>query len=328
MKRRQFLTLLGGAAAAWPLVARAQQRPAMPVVGYLDVGVPEPSGTLLAAFRKGLSETGYVEGQNVRIEYRWAAGQYDRVPELFADLVRRRVTVIATPGNTPAAVAAKAATTTIPIVFAIGTDPVQVGLVANFNRPGGNVTGITSMNAELSAKRLGTLNEMVPGATRFAVLVNPNNPQTDAIVPDLQAAAVTLGRQIEILNGGTVRDIEVAFASVPQKRIEGLLVSPDLLFSNRRVQLATLAVRYALPTIFSDRQYSEAGGMMSYGSSIPDLYRQGGIYTGRVLRGEKPAELPVMRATKFELVINLATARALGITVPATLLSLADEVIE
>jgi ABC-type uncharacterized transport system substrate-binding protein len=324
--RRNFITLLGGA-AAWPLAARAQQ-PALPVIGYLYAGAPEPTAHLMAAFRKGLSDAGYVEGQNVAIEYRFAQNEFDRLPELAADIVRRRVAVITTPGSTPAALAAKAATMTIPIVFGIGADPVQAGLVASLNRPGGNVTGISSMNLELGAKRLGLIHELVPGAARFAVLVDPNSPATEPLIKDVQAAASAIGRQVEVLTASTNREIDTAFASLVPKRVDALVLTPGPLFNNRRVQLATLAVRHAMPTIYSSREFAEAGGLMSYGPSVMEEFRQVGIYTGRVLKGEKPADLPIIRATKFEFVINLQTARALGIAVPPTLLARADEVIE
>jgi putative tryptophan/tyrosine transport system substrate-binding protein len=282
----------------------------------------------VAAFRKGLSEAGYVEGRNVAVEYRWARDHDDRLPELAADLVRLRVAVIATPGSTTAAAAAKSATTTIPIVFSAGGDPVQMGLVASLNRPGGNVTGVSSMAGDLGAKRLGLLQELVPRAVRFAVLVNPNNPLAEAFVTDVRAAAPVIGRQIEVFTAGTSRDIDAAFAMLLEKRADALLVGPDALFVSRRVQLATLTARHALPTIYPFREDVEAGGLMSYGPSNTDLVRQAGIYTGRILKGEKPAELPVVRATKFELVINLQTARTLGFTVPPSLLARADEVIE
>jgi putative ABC transport system substrate-binding protein len=324
--RREFLTLLGGAAVTWPLAARAQQA-ATPVVGYLNSGAPEAGAAFLAAFRKGLSETGYVEGRNVMIEFRWAHNEYYRLPELAGDLVRHRVAVIVTPQSTPAALAAKAATATIPIVFS-AADPVQSGLVPSLNRPGGNITGIHTMNVELMAKRLGLLHELLPGAVRFAVLVNPNNPFTASIVRDLQAAAVTIGRQIEVFAAGTNREIDAAFASLVQKRADALLVAPEALFDTRRVQLVSAAMRYAVPAIYPFREVTEAGGLMSYGASQTDIFRQVGIYAGRILKGEKPADLPVMQPTKFEFIINLQTARLLGITVPPTLLATADEVIE
>ena len=327
MQRREFITLLGASAAAWPIAVRAQQA-AMPVIGYLNPGSPEISPHLVAAFRKGLGEAGYVEGRNVAIEFRWSQNENDRLPELAADLVRRRVAVIAAPGSTPAALAAKAATTTIPIVFGGGAAPVQVGLVASLNRPGGNLTGVTSMSGEIGAKRLGLLHELLPRAARFAVLVNPNNPIVETMTTDLQAATVAIGRQIDILTASTNREIDMAFATLVQKRADALLVTPDTFFINRRVQLVTLAARDRVPAIYWQREFAEAGGLMSYGPNFLDQYRQVGIYTGRVLKGEKPADLPVMQPTKFEFVINLQTAKLLGITVPPTLLALADEVIE
>ncbi len=328
MRRREVLTLLGGAAAAWPLAARAQ-KPAMPVVGFLYTGSPDANVNLIAAFRKGLSESGYVEGRNVAIEYRWGAtNDRDRLLELATDLVRRRVAVIATPGTFWTTLAAKTATTTIPIVFSTGADPVQAGLVASLNRPGGNVTGITYMNVELGAKRLGLLHELLPRAARFAVLVDPNSLTAESIVTDLQAAALTITRQIEVLAAGTNREIDAAFASLTRTRSDGLLVSPLPFFYERRVQILTSVARHAIPAIYPSREWAEVGGMISYGSSYADQWRQGGVYTGRVLKGEKPADLPVLRATKFELVINLQTAKTLGIEVPATLLARADEVIE
>jgi putative tryptophan/tyrosine transport system substrate-binding protein len=327
LKRREFITLLGGAAVTWPLAARAQQQ-AMPVVGYLHPGVAWASTNFAAAFRNGLSETGYVEGRNVTIDYRWAQNEIGRLPELAADLVRHRVAVIVTPGSIAAALAAKAATTTIPIVFSTGADPVKLGLVASLNRPGGNVTGVSYMNMELAAKRLGLLRELLPRATRFAVFVNPNSPAAESIVRDVQAAASAIWQQFEVLTATTDRDIDTAFARLVQNGADALLVSPDTLFSDRRIQLATLAARHAVPAIYSDRQIAEVGGLMSYGSSVTDQFRQAGIYTGRVLKGEKPADLPVLQATKFELVINLVTAKALGLDVPAKLLAIADEVIE
>ena len=328
MKRRQFITLLGGAAAAWPLIARAQQL-AMPVVGFLYPGAPELSTGIVAAFRKGLGETGFVEGRNVAVEFRFAYNDNARLPELAADLVRRRVAVIVTPGSTPASLAAKAATATIPIVFSIGPDPVEIGLVASLNRPGGNVTGISSMTAQVGAKRLAFLHELLPGAVRLAILVNPNSPPvTQATVKDVETAAAAVGRQIEILAAGSPRDIDAAFASLEQKRVEGLLVNPDPFFDNRRVQLVTLAAHQRLPTIYPFREHVEIGGLMSYGSSATERDRQVGVYAGRILKGEAPGNLPVVRAAKFELVINLQTARALRLDVPATLLAQADEVME
>jgi ABC-type uncharacterized transport system substrate-binding protein len=326
MRRRGFITLLGGA-AAWPLAARAQQ-PAVPVVGFLYPGAPELSTGIVAAFRKGLGEAGFVEGRNVAVEFRFAYNDNARLPELTAELVRRRVAVIATPGSTPSALAAKAATTTIPIVFSIGPDPVELGLVASLNRPGGNITGITSMNAELGAKRLGLLHELLPSAERFAVLVNPSNRAAEPLTRDVQAAGSALGRQIEILNASTARGIDTAFASLVQGRADALVVSPDPFLDSRRVQLVTLATHHRLPTIYSFRENVEIGGLMSYGSNAADRDRQCGIYTGRILKGEKPADLPVIRAAKFEFIFNLQTARVLGLDVPPSLLARADEVIE
>jgi putative ABC transport system substrate-binding protein len=326
MRRREFMAVIGGA-ATWPLAARAQQ-PTTPVVGYLFAGAPDPNANGVAAFLKGLNETGYVEGRNVAIEYRWALNDPVRLPELAADLVRRRAAVIVTPLSAAATLAAKAASTTIPIVFIIGGDPVQAGLVTSLNRPGGNVTGIGSMNSEIAAKRLGLLLELRPGAERFAVLVNADSPVAQSVITDVRAAALAIGRQIEVFAASTGRDIDTAFASLVEKRSDALLVSPDTLFVNRRVQLFTLAARQALPVIYANREDTEAGGLMSYGSSFTDLNRQAGIYAGRILKGEKPADLPVLRATKFELVINLQTARATGIEVPPSLLAVADEVIE
>ena len=327
MRRREFVALLGGAAAAWPLAARAQQS-AMPVIGYLYEGSPEPTAQLLAAFRKGLSESGYVEERSVTIEFRWAQGQYDRLPELAAELVRRRVAVIVAPGGMPAAIAAKAATTTIPIVFGTGSDPVQYGLVASLSRPGGNVTGVSAMNVELTAKRLGLLHDLLPGAARFAVLVNPNSPFTESAITDLRKAASSIGRQLEVLTASTNHDINAAFATLVQKRADALFINGDAFFTSRVVQLATLAVHHRVPAIYSVREFVAVGGLISYGASFADMFRQVGIYTGRILRGEKPAELPVLQATKFELVINAQTARMLGLTVPEKLLVAADEVIE
>jgi putative tryptophan/tyrosine transport system substrate-binding protein len=281
----------------------------------------------MAAFRKGLSEIGYVEGQNLAVEFRWANNQIDRLPELAADLVRRRVAVIATPSSTPAALAAKAATATIPIVFGVGTDPVQIGLVASFNRPGGNITGIGLMNFELVGKRLGLLHELLPRAARFAALYDPNEGR-DAFIKDVETSAATLGRQIEFLSASSSRDIDAVFAALTQKRVDGLLIAPQALFLDRRGQIVGLTLRHAVPAIFPWREAVEIGGLMSYATSLPDHYRQVGIYVGRVLKGEKPGDLPIMRASKFELVINLQTAKTIGLDVPATMLASADEVIE
>jgi putative tryptophan/tyrosine transport system substrate-binding protein len=325
MRRRDFIKVIGGT-VAWPLTARAQQ-PTMPVVGYLYEGSPEPTAQILAAFRKGLSETGYVEGQNAAIEYRWAQGQYDRLPELAVELVRRRVAVIVA-GGMPAALAAQATTTTIPIVFGTGGDPERTGLVASLNRPGGNVTGVSAMNVELTAKRFGLLHEMLPGAARFAVLVNPDSPLTEPAITDLRAAASSIGRQLEVLTANTNHDINAAFATLVQKRADALFINGDAFFTSRVVQLATLAVHHRVPAIYALREFVVVGGLMSYGASFADMFRQVGIYTGRVLKGEKPADLPVLQATKFELVINAQTATMLGLTVPQSLLALADEVIE
>jgi len=325
--RREFITLLGGAAAAWPLAARAQQ-PAMPVIGLLYPGSPEATAKYLARFRKGLGETGYVEGHNVAIEYRWAHGENSRLPELAADLISRPVSVIATPGSVAASLAAKAATTTIPIVFMVGVDPVQAGLVDSLNRPGGNVTGTTSLNSGLVAKQLGLLRQLLNREARFAVLLNPNNPQSKSAVTDVQATASAIGQQLEIVTATTNRDIRPAFDAAVRKGTDALLIIADPLFANRPVQLATLAARHAMPTIFPLREFAEAGGLMSYGSNFTDLFRLAGTYTGRVLKGEKPADLPIQQATKFEFVINLQTADALGLEIPPTLLALADEAIE
>jgi len=320
--RREFITLLGGAPVAWPLAAKAQQR-AMPVVGYLYAGSPEPTSHLVAAFRKGLGQTGFVEGRDVAIEYRWADLEFNRLRESAADLVRSRVTVMAIP-NGLAAVAAKAVTRTIPIIFYTGADPVRVGLVASLDRPGGNVTGISSMNTELGGKRLGLLYEMLrQRAERFGLLT-----QAGSVRAELKAAANAIERPLDVFVAGTSREIDVAFASMAQKRVNALLVDANIPFLNHRVQLATLAASHRLPAIYPWRESAEAGGLMSYGTSLRDLFRQVGIYTGRILKGEKPAELPVMQPTKSEFVINLPTARELGIEVPPTLLAMADEVIE
>jgi putative ABC transport system substrate-binding protein len=326
MQRREFITLLGGA-TAWPLAARAQQ-PAMPVIGYLSAGFPETTAHLLTAFRMGLSELGYVEGHNVAIEFRWGRNDNARLPELANDLVRRGVTVIATPSSTPSALAAKAATTTIPIVFYVGGDPVELGLVASLNRPGGNATGISSLSAELGPKRVGLLHELLPRAARFATLLNPNNQQSASAVSKIRTAAAAVGLAIEFLPVASSSDIDNAFAEIVQKRTDAVMINPDVLFSTRRVQIVVLAARHVIPTIFGFREDAEAGGLMSYGSSLADNYRQAGVYTGRILKGEKPADLPVQQPTKFELIVNLKTAKALGLEMPPLLLARADEVIE
>jgi putative tryptophan/tyrosine transport system substrate-binding protein len=326
MKRRDFVTLLGGAAAAWPLAGRAQQA-MMPVIGLLGSSTLAYRARYLPAFRQGLRETGYVEGQNVAIENRWAEDQYDRLPDLAADLVRRQVTVIAA-HDVASAIVAKAATTTIPIVFTSGGDPVKLGLVASLNRPGSNVTGVTFVTAQLGAKQLGLLHELQPGAVRVGVLVDPNYPTAGSIISDVQAAASSIRKQIEVLEAPTGRDIDIAFASLAQKPIDALLVAPAPFLNNRRIQLVTLATYHRVPAIYPWRDAPEIGGLMSYGTSITDAYRQAGVYTGRILKGEKPADLPVMQSIKFEFVINLNTARAFGLSFPPGLLAIADEVIE
>ena len=326
MKRRTFITLLGGAATAWPLAVRAQQS-AMPVIGVLDGRSADESTPLVAALRRGLNETGFVEGRNVAIEHHWAHGQYDRLPALAADLVRRQVTVISTSGNA-SALAAKTATATIPIVFLTGADPVQAGLVASLSRPGGNLTGVTSLGVELGPKRLELLHELVPAATTIAILVNPANRSAEIQVRDMQAAARTLGLELHILQASTEREIDAAFAALTRLRAGALVISPEAFFNSRSEQLAALTVRHAVPAIYTYREFAAAGGLMSYGGSITDSYRQAGIYVGRILKGEKPADLPVQQSAKVELIINMKTAKALGLTVPFALLGRADEVFE
>jgi putative tryptophan/tyrosine transport system substrate-binding protein len=327
LRRREFMTLLGGAAAAWPLGARAQQ-PAMPVIGFLGSESPGPYASRLHAFRAGLSEIGYVEGRNVAIEYRWAEGQADRSAALAIDLVRRQVNVVAT-GGTPAARAAKAATTTIPVVFNVPVDPVAAGLVTSLNRPGGNLTGVATLNVELGAKRLELLREVVPTASTVALLVNPTNPMvTETLSGDLQVAAHTIGLKLHVLQASTERDIDKVFATLAQLRIDGLVIGTDPFFTFQSEQLAALALRHAVPAIFQYREFAAAGGLMSYGGSVTDNYRLIGTYTGRILKGEKPADLPVHQSTKVELIINLKTAKTFGLSVPITLLGRADEVIE
>jgi putative tryptophan/tyrosine transport system substrate-binding protein len=328
MQRREFITLLGGAAVAWPLAARAQQ-PMMPVVGLIQGGTPNAAARNVAAFRKGLNETGYVESQNVTVEYHWLEGQYDRLPALMADLVRRQVAVIATPGSNVATLAAKAATATIPIVFGVAEDPVQLGLVASIARPGGNATGINFFYNEVMAKRLRLLHDLVPKAVRIAVLVNPADASTtESTLREVQQAAPTLGLQIQVLNATTIGEIDAAFATLARERPDALFVAPDGFFASRRMQFATLTARDKMPAAYSNRDIVEAGGLMSYGTDIADMYHQVGVYTGSILKGAKPADLPVLQSTKFVFVINLQTARELGIEVPAAVLSVADEVIE
>jgi len=327
MRRRDFITLLGGAAAAWPCAARAQQ-PAIPIVGFVDGRSAEASVRQAAAFRKGLNETGYVEGQNLMVEYHWLEGQYDRLPALMADLVRRRVAVIAALSN-PTALAAKAATTTIPIVFGVGQDPVRMGLVASLARPGGNATGINFFNQEAVAKRLGLLHDLVPKAVRIAVLVNPVNASaTEPTLREIPEAARALGLQITVLNASTSPEIEAAFRTLVSGRADALFVAPDEFFAGRPVQFVTLAAHHRIPAAYTQRDFVEAGGLMSYGTDIPDMFRQVGVYTGQILKGVKPVDLPVAQSTKFEFVINLQTARALGLEVPHSIQLLADQVIE
>ena len=326
MRRREFITLIGGA-AGWPLAARAQQ-PAMPVIGFLDTRSPDGMTDRLRAFREGLKDSGYVERENVAIEYRWAENQLDRLPELAAELVRRQVAVIATPTTYPA-LTAQAATKTIPIVFIAPEDPVRFGLVASLARPGGSLTGINLFSGELTAKRLELLRELVPAATRVAVLVNPTNVlTTESTLRDVQSAARAMGLQIQVANASTSHEINAAFATLVRERPDALFVGLDVFLNNRRAQLVNLASRYALPATFSNRDFAEIGGLMSYGANIADAFRQVGVYAGRILKGAKPADLPVVQSNKFELVINAQTATMLGLTVPEKLLVAADEVIE
>ena len=326
MQRREFITLIGGAAVAWPLAVRAQ--PAVPVIGFIRDGSADASARQVAAFRKGLNETGYVEGQNVTVEYHWLEGQYDRLPALVAELVRRQVAVIAAPGGVTA-LAAKAATATIPIVFGVGEDPVKLGLVTSLGSPGGNATGINFFIQEAVAKRLRLLHELVPKAVRIAVLVNPGNASVaETTVREVQKAAPIMGLQIQILNATTIGEIDAAFAILARERLEALLVAGDAFFISRRVQLVTLTARDRIPAAYGVREPVEIGGLMSYGTDLAEMFHQVGVYTGSILKGAKPADLPVLQSTKFEFVVNLQTARTLGIEVPPGVISIADEVIE
>ena len=327
MKRRAFITAVSSVAVAWPVIGTAQQA-AMPVIGFLDSRSPDAFADSLRSFRQGLKETGYVERESVTIEYRWADNQIDRLPALVADLVRRQVAAIVTTGGAPVVLAAKAATTTIPIVFNVSEDPVRLGLVGSLGRPGGNATGINFLSGELTAKRLELLRELVPAATRVAVLVNPNGAATETTLRDVEPAARAMALQIQVLNASSSREIDAAFATFLREKPNALFVGLDGFFTSRRVQLTQLTAHHSVPAIYSGRNYAEAGGLVSYGSNNVDAWRQVGVYTGRVLKGTKPADLPVLQASKFELVINAQTARMLGLTVPTSLLSIADEVIE
>jgi len=327
MKRRHFITLLGSAAAAWPLAAYAQQ-PAMPVIGYLGAQSPAAFASRVRAFREGLGETGFAEGRNVAIEFRWAEGQHNRLPALAADLVGHQVAVIVAPGGAPAAIAAKSATTTIPIVFEMGADPIAIGLVSSLNRPGGNLTGVSSLNVEVTPKRLEILHEAVPTAAVVAVLVNPTSPTTDSQLKNLQAAASALGLQLHVLHASTERDFDSVFETLLQLRAGALVVASDTFFATHAEQLAALAVRHAVPAIHQSRDFTTAGGLMSYAGSFLESHRQAGVYTGRILNGAKPADLPVQQVTKVELFINLKAAKTLGVTFPLSLVGRADAVIE
>jgi putative tryptophan/tyrosine transport system substrate-binding protein len=327
MKRREFITLFGGAVAGWPLAARAQQ-PAMPVIGFLNGASPAELESRVVAFRNGLAERGYVEGRSVAIEYRWGLGQYQRLPDLAVDLARHRVAVIAATGGVQSVRAAKAATAEIPIVFTMGADPVAFGLVASLSHPGGNITGITLISGEIVSKRIALLRDLIPGAKKLGVLMNSDTPASEAEVAVAEREAHTLGWQVRVLKVGQGRDLDAAFEPLARERLDALLVTTDPIFESQRARIVALAAHHALPAIYALREYAVLGGLMSYGASIRDVYRQAGSYVGRILAGEKAADLPVVQSSKFELVINLITAKALGIDVPATLLALADEVIE
>jgi putative ABC transport system substrate-binding protein len=328
MKRRDFITILGGA-AAWPLAARAQQRAPMPIVAFVSGRSADGSSRYGAAFRNGLNTGGIIEGQNATVEYHWLDGRYDQLPSLIADLLRRRVAVIATPGSAPASIAAKAATASIPIVFGVADDPVSLGLVTSLARPGSNATGINFLLVEVTAKRLGLLHQLVPKAVKVAVLVNPaNTSSSESTLRDAPEAARALGLQVQVLKAASIREIDDAFARLVREQVDLLLPAPDAFFASRRFQFLTLAARYVIPTAYFDREFVAAGGLMSYGTDAEEMYRQVGDYTGKILRGAKPAELPVLQAVKFQFAINLTTARALALTVPPALIAIADEVIE
>jgi putative tryptophan/tyrosine transport system substrate-binding protein len=328
MRRREFITLLGGAAATWPLTARPQQPGKLPLIGYLGPESPAVFASRVRAFRQGLGETGYAEGRNVAIEFRWAEGQHNRLPALAADLVARQAAVIVAPGGAPGGLAAKSATTTIPIVFEMGADPVAIGLVGNMNRPGGNLTGVSSLNVQVTPKRLEILHEVVPAAAEIAVLVNPTSPTTDSQLRNLQAAARALGLQLHVLHASTERDFDAVFVTLLQLRAGGLVVASDGFFATHSEQLAALTVRHAVPAIHQSRDFAIAGGLMSYAGSFLESHRQAGVYTGRILKGDKPADLAVQRVTKVELFINLKAAKNLGVTFPLSLLGRADQLIE
>ncbi|MFL6796286.1 MAG: ABC transporter substrate-binding protein [Xanthobacteraceae bacterium] len=327
MQRREVISLLSGAAAAWPLAARSEQR-SVPVIGYLSPGSPEPSSFLVTALREGLKEASYIEGKNISIEYRWARGHYDQLQTLAADLVQRQVAVIAATGGTISAQAAKEVTSTIPIIFNVGDDPIRSGLVASFNRPGGNITGVSTLSPALETKRLALLRELVRRTAIVAVLVNATNPDRGPQLRDINAAATQLGQELRFFYASSESEIATAFGGVVEHRADALLVANDVFLTNQRDQIVALAARHAIPTIYAFRQFAESGGLMSYSTNLIEVYRQIGVYVGRVLKGEKPADLPVVQPTKFELVINIKTAKALGLEIPDKLLALADEVID